>query len=58
MDDFGVSLETAQRALENIVWAKEVWGQRVFDPFVFLKNIPSPLEVKKEISQGQYNVVS
>ena len=40
VDDYGVSLETAQKALENIAWAEEVWGSRVLDPFVFWQNAP------------------
>ena len=40
VDDYGVSLETAQKALANIARAKEDGGLVVFDPFIFRQNAP------------------
>ena len=35
VDDYGVSLETAQKALDNIAWAEDARGLETLDPFIF-----------------------
>ena len=49
VDDYGVSLETAQKALEHIAWAEGLWGPKVLDPFIFMQNAPFIGEVKKKL---------